>query len=133
MTGPRASLRDRGVPLLACVLILTAGLVVHASNALPLADKLGDALYAALVVALLWLVRPAAPWGALAAAALAWCWAVELLQLTSFPGAAARLWSPTRLVLGSGFDPLDLLAYAVGVGLAVAAVTAVRGASDSRG
>lgn len=133
MTRPRASLRDRGVPLLACMLILTAGLVVHASNAFPLADKLGDALYAALVVTLLWLLRTGAPWGALAAGALAWCWTVELGQLTPFPAAAARLWPPTRLVLGSGFDPLDLLAYAVGVGLAVTAVTAVRGASDRRG
>lgn len=64
MNKPRASNRDQGVPLLVCVLILTVGLVVHASNGLPLADKLGDALSAALVVALLWLLGPGAPWGA---------------------------------------------------------------------
>jgi hypothetical protein len=88
--------RSRTVPLAVAVVVLLTGLGVHAL-AVPGADKLGDGLYAALVVALVWLPRP----------------------------PPRRRGS--RLVLGSGFDPLDLLdPHAVGVAVTVTAVVAAR-------
>lgn len=117
--------RSRTVPLLAAAVVLVAGLVVHVV-ALPGADKLGDGLYAALVVVLVWLLRPTAPAWVLAVVGLAWCWSVELLQRTSVPAAVTDRFPPARLVLGSGFDPVDLLAYALAVAVAVAAVTTAR-------
>jgi hypothetical protein len=94
--------RSRTVPLAVTVVVLLTGLGVHAL-AVPGADKLGDGLYAALVVALVWLLRPSAPGWVLAGMGLAWCWGVELLQ------------------------PLDLLdPHAVGVAVTVTAVVAAR-------
>ncbi len=117
---------SRTVPLVSAALVLVLGLAVHASS-LPGADKLGDALYAALVVVGVWVLVPTAPLRVLAVAGLGWCWAVELLQLTPVPAAAAAAFPPARLVLGAGFDPLDLVAYAAGVGAAVLGVARSRG------
>lgn len=79
-------------------------------------DVVGDALWAAMIV---WLVSAAAPAARLAmrsAAALAVCVAVELSQLYHAPALdALRNTTAGQLVLGSGFDPRDLLAYAGGV------------------
>ena len=48
--------------------------------------------------------------------ALAICWVVEVSQLYHAPALDAwRLTTPGRLILGSGFDPRDLVAYALGV------------------
>ena len=52
--------------------------------------------------------------------------AVELLQLTDVPRAAADRVPLARLVLGSGFDGWDLVAYAVGVLLALGGVVVTR-------
>lgn len=122
-------MRRRVVPLLVCGLVVAAGLAVRATPSLPAADKLGDVLYAALAVLGLRLLAPGARPRLLAALGLAWCWAVEVLQLTALPDAAAARFGPSRLVLGAGFDPLDLLAYAVGVGLAAGVVAACRAAA----
>ena len=98
--------------------IITLGLLsrlVHSGNVI--FDKyLGDALYAAMVYAILRLLRPGAPvtlWAALIMLA------IELFQLTlipahmlSNPQLAVRLFA--RL-LGTEFSFLDLAAYAVGI------------------
>ena len=58
------------------------------------------------------------------AAAFLTCFAVEFSQLLHGPGLdALRATTPGRLVLGSGFDPRDLIAYGLGV-LAAAALEA---------
>lgn len=116
---------DRVVPALACVVTLVAGLVVAGSD-LAVADKLGDLLYAALVTLGVWFLVPRAPLAVLAGVAGAWCLAVELLQLTDVPRAAADRVPLARLVLGSGFDGWDLVAYAVGVLLALGGVVVTR-------
>lgn len=118
--------RPRAVPLLACALTVALGLAVDAAATGPVGDKTGDVVYAVLVVLLAWLVRPGAPVRALGAVALAWCVAVELLQLTGVPARLAAAVPVARLVLGSGFDALDLVAYVVGVLLGAAVVVALR-------
>lgn len=115
--------RRRGIPALVCATTVVVGLVVDATGTGPVADKLGDVLYALLVVAAAWVVRPDAPVRRLATVALAWCVGVELLQLTGLPRSLASQVPAARLVLGSGFDALDLPAYAAGC-LAGAAVVA---------
>ncbi len=101
------------------MLTLVTGLAVHASDAVPFSDKLGDLLYAALMTFGVWFLAPRISSVLLAAVAGAWCLGVELLQLTGLPDAAADAVPLSRLVLGSGFDPLDLVAYVVGVVLAL--------------
>jgi hypothetical protein len=118
-------IRSRAVPLIAALVVLVLGLAVHITGP-PGSDKLGDALYAGLVVLLTLVLRPAAPARVLALLGVVWCWGVELLQLTSVPDAAAARFPPAGLVLGSGFDPVDLLAYVVGVLLTVTAVVTFR-------
>lgn len=118
--------RRRLVPLSACSMVLVVGLAVDRTGTGAVADKAGDVLYAALVVLGLWLLRPGARVLALAGAALAWCVAVELLQLTDVPRAVATVVPAARLVLGSGFDPLDLPAYALGCLLGAAVVVLAR-------
>ena len=79
-------------------------------------DVLGDALWAAMIV---WLVSAALPTVRLAArsaVAFAICLMVELGQLYHTPALdALRNTTGGHLVLGSGFDPRDLIAYAGGV------------------
>ncbi len=104
------------------LLTAVAGLAVHMYGADlgPVArDVTGDALWAAMI---LWLTGVVAPRAALVfrcVVALAMCVLVELSQLNH--GAlldAIRDTEPGRLMLGSGFDPRDLGAYALGIAAA---------------
>jgi len=82
-------------------------------------DVAGDALWATMIA---WWIGAAAPRARLmtrSAVALAICTVVELSQLIHAPWIASmRETTMGQLVLGSGFDPRDLLAYALGVALA---------------
>ena len=105
------------------VATITLGLAVHLGGAaLPPAvrDFAGDALWAAMLA---WWVAALAPRLSLrvrGAVALGACYAVEASQLYHAPALdALRATTAGHLVLGSGFDPRDLLAYAVGVLAAV--------------
>ena len=49
------------------------------------------------------------------AAAIIFCWLVELFQLTGLPAEWSEHSIVARLVLGRQFDPVDLLRYPVGV------------------
>ncbi|HEV7994083.1 MAG TPA: DUF2809 domain-containing protein [Gemmatimonadaceae bacterium] len=98
---------------------IAAGLMVHRNGHVLGAatqDVVGDALWAMMIV---WAVGALAPTARLVvrgASALAICWLVELSQLYHTPGLdAVRRTLAGRLVLGSGFDPRDLVAYAGGV------------------
>ena len=98
---------------------IAVGLLVHLRgvglNAVA-RDVAGDALWAAMIA---WWVGAIAPRTRLpvrAAVAYAVCLAVEVSQLYHTPALdALRATRPGHLVLGSGFDPRDLAAYALGV------------------
>ena len=99
--------------------VIALGLAARFLAAGPVADLSGGVLYAVLVYVLLVFLRPgAAPWQT-AAITLAFCTAIELLQLTPLPAALSAAFPPARLVLGSTFVPLDLAAYALGAVLAL--------------
>ncbi|MER5866035.1 DUF2809 domain-containing protein [Kitasatospora sp. NPDC002040] len=70
-------------------------------------DVLRDAFYTAVVYLLVLLAAPRARPVAVAGIALGVSWAVEFLQLTRIPPALP-------IVLGSTFNPPDLLWYAAG-------------------
>jgi hypothetical protein len=82
-------------------------------------DVLGDALWAVMIA---WWVGVALPGVSLigrSGVALAICAAVEISQLIHTHRIdAMRQTTLGGLVLGSGFDPRDLLAYAIGVSAA---------------
>jgi hypothetical protein len=98
-------------------------LLVHlAASFLPPAvrDILGDALWAAMIVWWMGVAVPRLPLRTRGLLALAVCTAVELSQRYHTPLLdALRRTLPGHLVLGSGYDPRDLLAYAAGVVVAV--------------
>ena len=117
--------RRRSALLAAMALTIGAGLASR-SHASPLPATLGgypgDALWAMLVFLCLALVWPRAAAVRLALAALALSFAVEAAQLYQAPWIRElRATTAGHLVLGQGFDPLDLLAYAVGVAMALLA------------
>ena len=91
-------------------------------------DVLGDALWAAMVA---WWIGAVAPGAALrlrATAALALCVAVEVSQLYHTAMLdALRSTTAGSLILGSGFDPRDLVAYTLGVLLTVILERAAQG------
>jgi hypothetical protein len=99
---------------------IVAGLVVHLAlrGVLPDAvrDVAGDALWATMVAWWIGALAPARSAGVRAAVAYTVCVAVECSQLLHTPTLdALRATTPGHLVLGSGFDPRDLVAYLVGV------------------
>jgi hypothetical protein len=95
-------------------------------------DVLGDALWAAMMA---WWIAAAAPATRLrwrAAAALLFCFVVEISQLARSPALDALRRTPAGfLALGSGFDPRDFVSYAIGVLAAMLVERAIeRGRSD---
>jgi len=114
-----AALRVRGRYLALAGGTIAVGLTVHwRGSALSpaLRDVLGDALWAAMVTWIIAAVAPAVRWPQRAALAFAICVVVELSQLWHAPVLdSLRLTTAGQLVLGSGFDPRDFLAYAAGI------------------
>ncbi len=133
-------LRARAPYVALAVATIAVGLTVH-RGPLPLGararDALGDALWAMMIA---WWIGALAPRAALrvrAAAAVALCFAVEASQRYHAPALdALRGTTLGHLVLGNGFDPRDLVAYAVGVLAAClverAATHSARRAPDAR-
>jgi hypothetical protein len=109
---------------------IVVGLIVHVGGTmLPSAarDILGDALWAAMIGWWVGALAPRArPWTRYGAAYTI-CVLVELSQAYHTPALdALRANRLGQLVLGSGFDPRDFLAYALGVaGAALVDATAV--------
>ncbi|WP_217369231.1 ribosomal maturation YjgA family protein [Nonomuraea antri] len=100
----------------AAVLTVVAGLGVRLLWNGPVSKYLGDAFYTVLIYALLLLIWPRLrPWVvALLSAGLSW--AIEFAQLGGIPAVLQPL-------LGSTFNPPDLLWYAVGATAAWSAHT----------
>ncbi|MDR0213463.1 MAG: DUF2809 domain-containing protein [Comamonas sp.] len=81
----------------------------------------GDALWAWVVLLCVAWMRPAIARISLVGWSLVIAFAIEFLQLYQAPWMQAlRANKLAYLVLGNGFDPLDLLAYVVGIALGAA-------------
>jgi hypothetical protein len=109
--------------VLLAALTIAVGLSVHLLGTgldSAVRDITGDVLWASMIV---WLVSAAAPTASLATRALiaiGVCYLVETSQLYHAPWIdSIRATLPGHLVLGSGFDRRDLVAYAAGVLLAL--------------
>lgn len=84
-----------------------------------LAEHTGDALYATAAYLLFALCWPRARVGWLATLAFAFAAAIELSQLLTWPWLGAfRATRLGALLLGQGFQLVDLFAYLAGAGLA---------------
>jgi hypothetical protein len=115
----------------AAVAVVGSGLLVTRVGHGPVAGAVGDGLFAGLVYLLVALVAPRARVVVVGAIACGLCVVIELLQLTGIPAAATQVWGPARYVLGTTFQAVDLVAYAVGAAVGAAADRAVSG--DLRG
>lgn len=107
---------------LACATLLL-GLWVHRGG-LPMGasarDFTGDLLWATMLAWWIGAIAPQASQSRRGVTALGLCFAVELSQLVHTPAFdALRATTLGRLTLGSGFDPRDLVAYTVGVVVAL--------------
>lgn len=95
-------------------------------------DVAGSMLYVCCAGMLLSALWPALPSPAVASIAFGFAVAVELLQLTAVPQAVVAAFPPARLLFGSSFDPVDLLAYAGGAVLLFGARLAIVGLARRR-
>jgi hypothetical protein len=116
---PKSVTRRRRIPLaVAVTLVIAAGLVSRAYPVLAtfLGKYPGDALWALMVMLGIAFLRPDLTTRRLALFALAFCWLVEFSQLYQAPWInAIRTTHLGHLVLGTTFQSLDLLAYALGI------------------
>jgi hypothetical protein len=126
-TAPRSR---RGL-LVTGMIVVIAGLLAHFLLVGPAADFLADALYAVLVYVVLCFAAPRFPGLPLAVVAWGICALIELSQLTGVPAALAEAFPPVRLVLGTTFVAVDLVAYAVGVVAAFVTVDSLPRARDA--
>lgn len=101
--------------------IILLGLVVHFYGTLlgaRVRDGLGDAMWAAMICAGISALLPRRSPLHRSVAALCVCYAVEFSQLWHTPTLDQfRATQIGALMLGSGFDARDLVAYALGIGL----------------
>lgn len=97
---------------------MVAGLAVHYASTGLVGDFVGDALYAVMVYLVLSFALVRMPGWRVAAIAMLCCAGIELFQLTGVPVALAGSFPPARLVLGTTFSAVDLVAYVLGVAAA---------------
>lgn len=91
-------------------------------------DVIGDALWAAMIAWWIGAIVPDRSLGARSVAALVVCFAVEFSQLYHTVALdTLRNGTIGHLILGSDFDPRDLVAYAIGVLAAAACERMARG------
>ncbi|PPF54066.1 DUF2809 domain-containing protein [Clavibacter michiganensis] len=109
---PDGHARRRVLALAALLAVVIAGMVVTRSDGRGLWP---DVHYAAALHLALIAVMPRVDTLAHGAVVLVWCTGIELLQITGWPETWATHVPLSRLLLGTGFDPLDLAAYALGV------------------
>jgi Protein of unknown function (DUF2809) len=115
------SSRNRVLYAALAVAVVAAGLLWR-SGLIPLPPSLsnygGDTLWALMVFVGFGFLLPRASTAMIALLALAFSWGVEFSQLYHAPGIdAIRATLPGRLVLGNTFNWIDLVAYALGIGL----------------
>ncbi len=108
-------MRSRRWGLLGAGLALAAAFAIRAVDDGALRQYSGTALYASMIYAGVFVLRPRTGPLVAGAAALAWCWAVELAQLTGVPAELSDRSLLARYALGAKFDPVDLLWYPAGI------------------
>ncbi len=125
MAFPRTPNSRRLALLFAGTDVAVLGLVLHFFVPGDVSSLIADALFTVLLYLLFALVLPAAGriWVALAAFGVSAF--IEIAQLTGVPAALAESFPAARLVFGTDFSALDLVAYAVGAAVACAADTAL--------
>jgi hypothetical protein len=107
--------RRRRMLAAVAALIMITGLVTHFTIDGVAGDFLSDALYAVMLfVALSFVFVRTSGWRIGVARYLV-CVGIELFQLTGVPAALAEAVPLSRLVLGTTFTVVDLVAYFVGV------------------
>jgi hypothetical protein len=106
--------RLRVLGLVAASGCLVLGVLLQLLERSPLVDVAGSVLYVGFAGMLLTAAWPPLSSPAVASVAFAFAAAVELLQLTRLPQAIVAAFPPARLLFGSSFDPIDLVAYAGG-------------------
>ena len=115
-------LRSRVRYIALTLVTIIIGLLVHMKGAAlgsTARDVLGDALWATMIAWLVSAVVPTALMVSRMISAYFVCVAVEVSQLYHTPALdALRATFVGHLVLGSGFDPRDLAAYALGIAFA---------------
>lgn len=115
--------RARRRPLvLGCLLAVIAAALLSRRHPLPglLAEHAGDALYTVALFLALAVCRPASSARRLGVLALSGSALVEASQLAAWPWLVWLRSTPVgALFLGQGWKAVDLVAYAVGAGLAV--------------
>jgi len=89
-------------------------------------DIAGDVLYTALIYALVAALVPRLSAPVVGAITAGWCLAIELFQLTGIPNELGAVFPPAVLVLGTVFDPRDVLIAAVVSAVATAGDLIVR-------
>ena len=114
--------------MLASAVALALGLGLQLLDRTPLIDVLGSIVYIVFIACLLRAVWPALGAVGSAATAFGFATALELLQLTELPQLVVDAFPPSRLLLGSAFDPIDVFAYAGGAVLAIVVQTVLIGA-----
>ena len=123
MTSP-VFRRSRWLIVILALLVIAVGLASRRGLVqfpAVLGNYPGDALWAWVVLLCVAWVRPAITRGRLVGVSLVVAFAIEFLQLYQAPWMQAlRANKLAYLVLGNGFDPLDLLAYLVGIALGAA-------------
>ena len=97
------------------------GLAAQALDRSPLVDVAGGALYVCCIGLLICVAWPRLSSIVIASLAFGFAVSVELIQLTGLPSAIATVFPPARLLLGSAFDPFDLIAYVGGAFLLLVA------------
>lgn len=120
---PNAPHLGRATYVALAVVTMAAGFFVHMHGkplGLVARDVIGDALWAAMIAWWAGALAPSAQLAVRSTVALAICFAVEASQLYHAPSIdAVRHTFVGHLLLGSGFDPRDLAAYAAGIAGAI--------------
>ncbi|MCU1447513.1 MAG: hypothetical protein JWP54_3171 [Cryobacterium sp.] len=106
--------------------ILITGLVAHFTIDSAAGDFVADALYAVMLFVVLSFVFVRTAAWRIGVASFVACAGIELFQLTGVPAALAGAFPPSRLLLGTTFTAIDLVAYFVGALGAALVVTWTR-------
>lgn len=127
--------RNRAWLALGIVAVVAVGLASRRFPLFPafLGPYPGDALWALMIFMMIAFIRPTMRSAKLAGAALAAAFLVEALQLYQAPWInAVRATTAGHLVLGTGFQWLDLCAYSIGVACGLAADVVIARTGHSR-
>lgn len=108
-------MRNRLWGVLGAAVALAVAFAIRAVDDGDLRQYSGTALYASMIYCGVFVVRPRTTPVVAGAAAIAFCWVMEVAQLTGVPAELSKHSLLARYVFGVTFDPVDLAWYPVGV------------------